>query len=105
MELDARFNNIKYLVKADRFSRFLLWKQHHDTIDWKEDLILISYKIGYLTGDDRPVWCTFRFDTVNNQPICFYDSESTLVDWDMVDKWIENNIKCKKKISVAEFEM
>lgn len=50
MELDKRFDFIKYLVKADSFSRFMLWKQHHDTIDWKEDLNLISYKIGHLTA-------------------------------------------------------
>lgn len=97
------FENVEYLIEANEFARHTLSKQYCKSVKWINEIGCKWGKIGYVTGDDRGVMCRFFFSRLNGKLICFYEPVSILVDYDMIDDWIKNNIKCKNKTDAMNF--
>ena len=97
------FENVEYLIEANEFARHTLNKRYCGSVEWKNGIGFKCEKMGYVTGDDRCVMCRFCFSRLNGKLICFYEPVSILVDYDMIDNWIKNNIKCKNKTDAMNF--
>lgn len=97
--LDPRFLDTEFLVEADSFSKFALWKEHHGDIEWVCDNEGVAFVVGFLTSFNRkdpskeetlPVYTTFNWAKLNGHRVCFYYSYSRVTDWLMVERWVES---------------
>lgn len=93
--IDERFNNTIYMVQATHFERLRLWQEFtkYDTpaypaVDWKDDSGIIL-TLGEVAG--RPIACEFMFLKINGQRICWYEGSGSLVDYSMIDQWLEHH--------------
>ena len=103
--MDTRFKNTEYAVEADSYTMQSLWetysneqlnlyKTERNTIDWKQDLKGTLTQIGELNG--RPIIVCFFWAKLNNHLIVFYEATSQLVDWCMVEEWLDINCPCER---------
>jgi hypothetical protein len=51
-------------------------------------------QIGQLDG--RPVFISLSFTSFDGHVVCFYEATSVVVDWAMIDDWIEQNVPVMK---------
>lgn len=79
------------ICEATRFEKFSLWRYyHHDQhkMDWKTGTgggPMIT--IGMV--NDRPVVLCLCVDIIDNKRVLFIDATSQLVDWLLVEKYVE----------------
>ena len=78
-----------FFIKANSFEQFMLWKEHHEQIEWEEDNRGFWEKIGCI-GEDikKPVCVSFMFAKLYGKWVCFYYTSSRYNDSEMVDNWI-----------------
>jgi hypothetical protein len=93
-ELD--FSKVVYLVEASDYARqaegLKLLDRYPD--DAWEQLQGFGSCVGFL--DDRTIMVTFWPFHIGTLTIVFYTSNSQLVDWEMIDKWIAERYKGAK---------
>jgi len=78
------------VCEADDYSRFMLWKEWHPRLDsWVQGDGRMC-NVGTLDG--RPINVTLFFSVLNGKRICFYDACSQLVDWVLVEAWVEKHL-------------
>ncbi len=58
-----------------------------EPILWKEDLHSISKYVGYIAG--RPIVITCTWATIEGHLVLFYNPSSQLVDYKMIEQWLE----------------
>jgi hypothetical protein len=83
---DSRFSQVEYMVEADDFAYQALWNAWHDRIDWQSDTSGRMVGLGILIG--RAVNVDVRFAHINGHLVMFYWGSSTLVDHDMVERFV-----------------
>ncbi len=91
------FDNVVFLVQASDQEYMSFWcdfahesteRMHkHVSIHWKQESLGVSRVIGELDG--RPITVGGRYARLDGQRVLFYDGISQLVDWKMIDAWIE----------------
>ncbi len=95
------FKDVVYVVKAGGEDYFNLWRHFsHESdkrlypsisIHWEEVSRGFSRKIG--TVAKRPICIEGRYAILNGKRVMFYDGTSQLVDWKMIDQWMENYLR------------
>jgi len=83
-----------YLIEANSFEMLTLWEQHSSMCDWEEYRIGDSVTIGYL--DSRPVCISRLWAEINGQLVMFYHPTSQVVDYAMIEQWLDENCKTKE---------
>lgn len=97
------FKDVVYLVEATHHEQFVFWQDFYDkpkydgarVKNWEQEMSGQGLTIGYI--DDRPVTLTIFWAWLDGFKVMFYDSESQVTDWAMVEKWINHfskDIKC-----------
>jgi hypothetical protein len=85
-ESDERLKNSIFVVEADSYGQFALWKEFHDQVDWEEDSRGFSQQIGEIA--DMPVYISVSFAKICGQQVCFYYGSSMVTHHDMLESWI-----------------
>jgi hypothetical protein len=99
----------KGVVEANSYESMALWQTHTDNGGtWVKTLSCIGVCAGTY-GKDR-VFISLSSAVVNGKKIIFYEPTSIVVNWALVDKWIESVMpestyrnKCLIKASAMNF--
>lgn len=80
------------VVEATSYEKHVLWDKLHNGkgYTWEQSLSGPIVTIGYL--DKRPVCISLFVHKINDRRILFIDATSGVVDWTMIDKWLEKNL-------------
>lgn len=96
-ENDANlFKDVVFIVEADSFASLSLWRNHfHSPIHenskittWEEVNPGKVITIGHCA--DSPVCVEIFYSILNGKKVMFYNTCSSIVDYDMVEKWINH---------------
>ncbi|MBW3243299.1 hypothetical protein KUV57_11385 [Epibacterium sp. DP7N7-1] len=79
------------VVEANSFETMCLWERHtmHGRA-WEE--VSTGYGATVAVLHDRPVALSLRIAIVEGQKVLFIDATSELVDWKLIDAWLEKNL-------------
>lgn len=93
MDKDPRFDDVVYRIEATDFEQLSLWKEnndfpegHHMKVKWEQDCLGFWREIGHIAG--HPVCISCSFTKLNGKRIVFYNATSMVVDYAMVEEWI-----------------
>lgn len=95
MKLDPKdplavfLKDVVFVVDANSFEQHCLWEKYSSRLDWKSNSGGFGAQIG--TVDGRPVNLSLFTAQLNGQKVLFVDAVSQLVDYKMVDDWLEAN--------------
>lgn len=78
------------VVEANSFEQTCLWERHSKTHEWKSSGVGYGVLIG--ADHDRPVFMSLTYVMIDGHKILFIDLTSMLVNWTMVDRWLEKNL-------------
>ena len=92
---DPRFAQVEFIVAADDFSQQALWGMWQEGITWDSDTSRLTVGLGILIG--RNVTVEVRFARLNGHMVMFYNSNSDLVDHNLVNTFVED----VRKIALA----
>lgn len=95
---DSRLKVTFGIVESTSFEQLALWrewslehnKDNPNAIEWVQinDGCLVT--IGHV--NDRPVTIGLHWNFIAGQPVLFYDTPSQIVDFVMVEKWLEEQL-------------
>lgn len=80
------------VVEASSYETSCLWKRNQEgrEYSWVQGLGGRGAVVGFLY--ERPVCISLFINIINGHQILFLDPTSALVDWDMIEKWLEENL-------------
>jgi len=87
--LEKRLSQVMFVVDANSFERLALWREYQHTVKWEEDSSGFGEVIGQV--GDMNVILSLNFATLNGQVVMFIEPTSQLVDYRMVDAWLEKH--------------
>jgi hypothetical protein len=99
--LDPRFENVEYLIEADDFAQEQLYIKYNEKYNWIWDRSGLIYIIGSINNCNIGISCNFA--KLNGYRVCFYYSDGVIVDWNMINDWLNTNVKCKNKTDAMNF--
>lgn len=86
--LEELLEATEYAVEATDFEKFSLWKQHNEKVSsWTNRLGGYSITLGIIEG--MPIVLSVVFEQIEDHLILFYTPTSQLVDWRMIEAWVE----------------
>lgn len=85
-EEDERLSNSIFVVEADSYGQFALWKEFHEEVEWEEDSRGFWQQVGEVAG--MPVCISVNFAKIYGQQICFYYGSSMVTHHGMIEDWI-----------------
>jgi hypothetical protein len=105
---DKRFADTVFFIEATGFEQQILWEQNDkrpagERLSWGEDCRGFIHVIGYV--DSRPVNVSFSFATLNGARVCFYEAVSQVVDFEMVDKFLREELGMKAHCNAQNFHL
>lgn len=85
-------------VEANNFEYHALWGKYSTESEcewptkytWESNPSGMGAEVGKI--DNRSVFLSLRTANVNGKKILFYEATSVLVDWDMIEKWLNKNL-------------
>lgn len=90
-----KLSECQYLIEATRNEEHNLWYMHtqvYKTIteeEWKQLIPRYLIQVGEI--DSRPVSICLSFVNIKGVNVCFYDSPSQVVDWKMIEAWLDKH--------------
>lgn len=87
MKLGDYFRRAEYLVEISSFERQSLWSKYHNDYTWEDNNMGFNRQIGII--DDRPICVTFYLHKINGLNVLFYEATSQLVDWKMIEDYLD----------------
>lgn len=99
--LEEMLKETFYLVEATSFEHHCLWAENShqsdrrvfDAIEWIQGNPGRMIEIGKV--GDMPVVISLHWDFLNGQPVCFWHATSLVVDYRLVNRWLEENFTNK----------
>lgn len=84
--------NIHGAVEATSFERMCLWERNRDRAkrEWVENLSGIGKNVGEFSGS--PVFISLLTAMIDGKKILFYEATSVVVNWDIIEKWLQDNL-------------
>jgi hypothetical protein len=70
-------------------------------LDWKENTSGYGINVGTFAG--REVWISINSAVINGRKILFWHATSSIVDYGLIDIWIETHFKGIKKTDATNF--
>lgn len=92
--MDPRFLTTEYVVEANSFEQFSLWKEFSNEVEWRQGGSGIMIQVGELGGmlqEKRPVNISCYWNSINGMNVLFWYGCSQLVDYKMIEEWFKNN--------------
>lgn len=86
-EVDPRFKDTEFLIEADEFAQFALWREWHGRVKWEEESAGLAYTVGEIGGSPVVVSCFWA--KLNGHRVCFYNATSRVIDWEMIETWLK----------------
>ena len=99
--IDERFEDTVFVVKANGFETLTLWSVHsyqgslHSTInpdkkryEWEQDNSGVWYQIGEIDG--RPIAVSFFWYKIDGHRVVFYECTSVVSDLDIIEAWLKH---------------
>lgn len=87
---------VDYVLEATSEEFFLLWKVHHDKVEyWNHLSVCHIVQIGSV--DSRPICMTYGYAIINDRKILMWELTSELADYKMADKWLKKNCQAYRK--------
>ena len=110
---DSRFNEVEYFVEADSNHQEFLWLKHSGYIEFKKELShlqplmldWVSDTTGKILFISEKVGVTFSFAKINGHMVCFYYPEGMIVDWAVIDAWLETHFPNVKKTNMDNWHL
>ena len=98
----AEHQDVVYMVEANSFETLSLWQQHHKELNWQE----VTrggpmFQLGQLA--DRPVVLSVNIFSILGRKVMSYDPTSQVVDWVMVEDFLEKSWPNAKKTNAMNF--
>lgn len=104
---DPRWTETRFLVEATDHERFAEWcfnastspwsyDRPHDRVEWTQTSPGYSCRAGSLAA--KPVQVHLQWDYLDGELVCFWAATSLVVDYAMIDAWLEKkfpNVKRK----------
>jgi hypothetical protein len=91
-EILAYLDGVVGVVEANSFEQHSLWKEAQREFPrvWKD----VGHGYGQIVGSigSMPVWISLLTAVVDEQKLLFFYPTSRVVDWDLIDKWLEDNL-------------
>lgn len=86
--------NLNYLVESTSFEKFCLWEKHGAKdakypLNWNDDFMGCMKKISEFAN--HPICINFQFAKIGKLSVGFYHACSTIVDHNLVRKWLKEN--------------
>lgn len=91
---EAKLATTVFFIEANSFEQLMLWKEHKDETNWKEDSSGFYRQIGNI-DKGKPVTVSFNFAEIYGKRICFYYVSSRYADYTMVEDWFKENYPVK----------
>lgn len=90
-EVKAYLEGVVGVVEATSFEKMCLWQesQRHGR-EWVEILHGYGPCVGSFNG--RPVCISLMSAVIDGQKVAFIHATSQIVDWTLIDKWLEKNL-------------
>lgn len=97
---DEKLERAFFFIDADSFAQFELWKENKHTdqenykVNWVQDTCGFMQTIGSLYRKEGkkykelPVNISFSFALLNDVYVCFYDSQSQVTDWKIIEEFV-----------------
>lgn len=93
-DLRAKLAQTVFLVEADSFAQHMLCNRYGTRPDshksWQQDPVGLAWTVGRFHG--RPVVLSTSWFIIGGRRVGFYDCTSELVDWAMVEGWLDANL-------------
>lgn len=86
---DKRFKETFFLAHATDFETEALWKAWHEAVKWEQEPGGWSAQIGTLGG--HPVTLYLFWARINGRLVGFWQSPGRVVDYQMIEKWLDRN--------------
>lgn len=98
----AEHQDIVYMVEATSYEQLSLWQKHHEELDWQE----VSrggpmFNLGELSG--RPIVVCVNIFSIHGRNVLFYNPTSQVVDWAMVEDFLEKSWPTVPKTDAMNF--
>ncbi len=74
---------------------FHVWETWHDKVDWASNNFGLLETVGTLDG--RPICINLSTATIEGFKVLFYYPTSELVDWAMIENWVNLNLSGVEK--------
>lgn len=86
---DELLEEVDYAVEANSFESQCLWQKvsNQEGINWESCPCGKMLTLGMV--DDMPVCMSIFINKINNIPVMFYEMTSQVVDYRLVDKFLE----------------
>jgi hypothetical protein len=96
--IDERVKNAKFAVDANSFEQMSLWLENKERYNIVQDLRGLCYVIGnvVINDEEMPVVIELSFWTIDGMIVMFYHPCSQVVDYRIVEKWLDDNTKCPR---------
>lgn len=90
--LEDVYKDVHGIVEANSYEFFTLWQYWHQEkgYSWVQNDSGWLECVGKVA--DKEVWISPLAHIVNGRKILFVDATSTVVDWDMIEKYLEQNV-------------
>ena len=86
--IDTLIEKAQFAVEANSYEKINLWLEYKDKLDWKQ--ITEGKLITLGKVDDLPICMSIFVDILNGVPVMFYEMTSLMVDYRLVDDYLEN---------------
>lgn len=93
----------RWVVEANSFEYHTLWKTYlwSKTVSWEENPSGYGVTVGFL--DNRPVCIFLRTAKIDNKDVIFIDATSVVVDWNMINEYINKRFPSARTIDANNF--
>lgn len=107
--LEEKLLEAEYAVEATDCEIHLLWSElstdstwkveMRNVLRWEQDPRGFLVTVGHLHagGEYLPVNVSVTFAKINGVVVMFYHPTSRVVDWDMVDRWVNNVVMARTR--------
>lgn len=93
------FNDVAFVIEATENEQYFLWGAYYShpglhgvkVNKWEEITLGHGLTIGEL--DNRPICVHIRYAKLNDKKVMFYCGMSQLVDYALIDKWLDKHSK------------
>jgi len=91
-EIKKFLEGIVGAVEASSFEELCIWQEYTQELNysWKQNCSGYLEYVGLFHS--RPICINLRTSVVNGHKILFWEATSQLVDYKMIDKWMEKNL-------------
>lgn len=98
----AEHQDVVYMVEATSYETLSLWQKHHEELNWR-DVTRGGpmFQLGQLDG--RPVVLSVNIFEILGRKVMSYEPTSQVVDWVMVEEFLEKSWPHVKKTDAMNF--